>query len=140
VLDSCERVILAGDSDGPGVLLADELARRIGREKCWRVSWPSGAQGSSDPGAAAAAAAVAVSGSGNEALQPAAAVVPGAGAAAAVPAELAQGSACKDANEVLMKDGAQRLVAYLEAAEPLPIRGLFTFMQFWPQVGFMFEM
>ncbi|KAF6258971.1 hypothetical protein COO60DRAFT_1059082 [Scenedesmus sp. NREL 46B-D3] len=42
VLDSCERIILAGDSDGPGVLLADELARRIGREKCWRVSWPSG--------------------------------------------------------------------------------------------------
>lgn len=55
--------------------------------------------------------------------------------AAAVGPELAQGFARKDANEVLMKDGAALLVAYLEAAQPLPIRGLFTFMDFWPQVG-----
>jgi hypothetical protein len=56
-------------------------------------------------------------------------------AAAAAHAELAQEFARKDANEVLVKDGAQVLVAYLEAAQPLPIRGLFTFMDFWPQVG-----
>jgi hypothetical protein len=58
-----------------------------------------------------------------------------AAAASVQPAELAEGFARKDANEVLVRDGAQVLVAYLEAAQPLPIRGLFTFMDFWPQVG-----
>jgi twinkle protein len=37
-----ERVYLACDSDAPGQTLRDELARRIGREKCWIVSWPDG--------------------------------------------------------------------------------------------------
>ena len=35
------RFILAGDMDGPGRLLTDELARRLGRERCWRVEWPT---------------------------------------------------------------------------------------------------
>jgi twinkle protein len=145
VLDSCERIILAGDSDGPGVLLADELARRIGREKCWRVAWPSGPQDSLAPGAAAAAAAsnaaaaaALANGLPEHPLQPAAARVGAAQAqpsAAVALAEPAEGFARKDANEVLVRDGAQVLVAYLEAAQPLPIRGLFTFMDFWPQVG-----
>ncbi|XP_062012515.1 twinkle homolog protein, chloroplastic/mitochondrial [Rosa rugosa] len=34
------RIILATDGDGPGQALAEELARRLGRERCWRVSWP----------------------------------------------------------------------------------------------------
>ncbi|XP_050367783.1 twinkle homolog protein, chloroplastic/mitochondrial [Argentina anserina] len=34
------RIILATDEDGPGQALAEELARRLGRERCWRVSWP----------------------------------------------------------------------------------------------------
>jgi len=37
-----KRVILATDSDDPGHALAEELARRIGKDKCWRVSWPDG--------------------------------------------------------------------------------------------------
>ncbi|WIA29449.1 hypothetical protein OEZ86_011950 [Tetradesmus obliquus] len=137
VLDACERVILAGDSDGPGVLLADELARRIDREKCWRVSWPSGPQDSLDPGAAAAAFAAAAGSSSNapgQSMQ-----LAGGQDAAAVGPEPAQGFARKDANEVLMKDGAALLVAYLEAAQPLPIRGLFTFMDFWPQVYDLYQ-
>ncbi len=36
-----ERIILAVDSDPPGRALADELARRLGRERCYAVRWPS---------------------------------------------------------------------------------------------------
>lgn len=36
------RVIVAGDMDEPGQRLMDELARRIGKEKCWKVRWPTG--------------------------------------------------------------------------------------------------
>ena len=41
VLDHANRVILAFDSDRPGQLLAEEVARRIGKHKCWNVSWGS---------------------------------------------------------------------------------------------------
>ncbi|KAK9706975.1 hypothetical protein RND81_07G164600 [Saponaria officinalis] len=34
------RIILATDADEPGQALAEELARRLGRERCWRVKWP----------------------------------------------------------------------------------------------------
>lgn len=37
---ACSEVIIAVDSDEPGKRLEDELARRIGREKCKRVIWP----------------------------------------------------------------------------------------------------
>jgi twinkle protein len=39
-LDHLDRIILAVDTDGPGQALAEELARRLGRERCWRVRWP----------------------------------------------------------------------------------------------------
>ena len=39
-LDRAKRVILAVDGDAPGLALEYELARRIGRAKCWRVRWP----------------------------------------------------------------------------------------------------
>lgn len=35
------RIIIATDSDGPGQALSEELARRLGRERCWRVKWPT---------------------------------------------------------------------------------------------------
>ena len=41
-LASLRRVIIAVDEDGPGQALAEELARRLGRERCWRVRWPEG--------------------------------------------------------------------------------------------------
>lgn len=41
-LDRLERIILAVDADGPGCALGEELARRLGRERCWRVRWPDG--------------------------------------------------------------------------------------------------
>ncbi|PON38454.1 Twinkle-like protein [Parasponia andersonii] len=39
-LKQASRIILATDGDAPGQALAEELARRLGRERCWRVKWP----------------------------------------------------------------------------------------------------
>ncbi|GLU17500.1 hypothetical protein SLE2022_338640 [Rubroshorea leprosula] len=39
-LKTASRIILATDGDQPGQALAEELARRVGRERCWRVKWP----------------------------------------------------------------------------------------------------
>ncbi|XP_062096398.1 twinkle homolog protein, chloroplastic/mitochondrial isoform X1 [Humulus lupulus] len=39
-LKKASRIILATDGDKPGQALAEELARRLGRERCWRVKWP----------------------------------------------------------------------------------------------------
>jgi twinkle protein len=41
-LDRLERIVLATDADGPGQALAEELARRLGKDRCWRVRWPDG--------------------------------------------------------------------------------------------------
>lgn len=40
--------IIAVDNDGPGKRLEDELARRLGREKCRRVTWPSECKDAND--------------------------------------------------------------------------------------------
>ncbi|KAK9058028.1 hypothetical protein SSX86_022868 [Deinandra increscens subsp. villosa] len=40
-LEKASRIILATDGDQPGQALAEELSRRLGRERCWRVKWPS---------------------------------------------------------------------------------------------------
>ena len=42
-IDRFKRHILAVDMDAPGRVLEDELARRIGKERCWRVQWPDAA-------------------------------------------------------------------------------------------------
>ncbi|KAL0912329.1 hypothetical protein M5K25_018293 [Dendrobium thyrsiflorum] len=39
-LSKAPRIILATDGDAPGQALAEELARRLGKERCWRVKWP----------------------------------------------------------------------------------------------------
>lgn len=36
------KVVMAGDMDEPGRRLVDELSRRIGKGKCWKVTWPEG--------------------------------------------------------------------------------------------------
>ncbi|KAL1320666.1 hypothetical protein HN51_065347 [Arachis hypogaea] len=38
--DKVVRIILATDNDPPGRALADELAKRLGQERCWQVHWP----------------------------------------------------------------------------------------------------
>lgn len=34
--------VIAGDSDAPGLAYVNELARRLGKERCWLVTWPDG--------------------------------------------------------------------------------------------------
>lgn len=48
-LDNCweyfenkEKIILAVDGDDPGISLRNELARRLGKERCWIVTYPDG--------------------------------------------------------------------------------------------------
>lgn len=42
------KVILATDNDDPGDALAEELARRIGKYRCYRVKFPSGTKDAND--------------------------------------------------------------------------------------------
>ncbi|ANM59208.1 unnamed protein product [Arabidopsis thaliana] len=39
-LKKASRIVIATDGDGPGQALAEELARRLGKERCWLVKWP----------------------------------------------------------------------------------------------------
>ncbi|XP_010478498.1 PREDICTED: twinkle homolog protein, chloroplastic/mitochondrial [Camelina sativa] len=39
-LKKASRIVIATDGDGPGQALGEELARRLGKERCWRVKWP----------------------------------------------------------------------------------------------------
>jgi twinkle protein len=84
--DRLDRIILAADDDVPGRALVEELARRLGKERCWRVRWPD---------------------SGD--VQ------------------------CKDADETLMRHGADVLRECIEAAEPYPIAGLHSIFEFTEQ-------
>jgi twinkle protein len=47
-LHKIKKFILAGDMDGPGLALREELARRLGRHRCWLVQWPEGCKDASD--------------------------------------------------------------------------------------------
>ncbi|KAK1573049.1 hypothetical protein Q3G72_033084 [Acer saccharum] len=87
-LMKASRIILATDGDLPGQALAEELARRLGRERCWRVRWPKK----------------------NEVDR------------------------FKDANEVLMYLGADALKEVVENAELYPIKGLFSFRDFFDEI------
>lgn len=40
-LEAAGRILIATDMDGPGELLAQELARRLGKDRCWRVRFPA---------------------------------------------------------------------------------------------------
>jgi twinkle protein len=74
LLESAKRIIIASDADIPGEALAEELARRIGKARCWTVRWPEG---------------------------------------------------CKDANDVLVKHGADALRKCLDSPDPWPIVGVY---------------
>jgi twinkle protein len=47
-LDAAKRIVIATDADVPGEALAEEIARRIGKERCWRVKFPEGIKDSND--------------------------------------------------------------------------------------------
>lgn len=48
VLDQYRKIVLATDADEPGQALAEELARRLGKEKCYRIEWPAGCKDAND--------------------------------------------------------------------------------------------
>lgn len=48
MLTGARRIVLAGDSDGPGMVLREELARRLGRHRCHTVAWPDGCKDACD--------------------------------------------------------------------------------------------
>lgn len=54
-LDNCwhlfedkERIIIATDNDQPGIALREELARRLGKERCYKVVFPEGCKDAND--------------------------------------------------------------------------------------------
>jgi len=47
-LDKAERIILATDEDEAGFALREELARRIGRARCWTIEYPEGCKDTND--------------------------------------------------------------------------------------------
>jgi twinkle protein len=48
IIDKAKRIILAVDNDSPGEALREELARRIGKAKCWMVDYPEGCKDLND--------------------------------------------------------------------------------------------
>jgi twinkle protein len=48
VLNAVQEWIIAVDNDAPGKRLEDELARRLGRAKCKRVTWPGDCKDAND--------------------------------------------------------------------------------------------
>ena len=48
LIKKAENVFLAVDMDGPGQTTANELARRIGKLKCWRISFPGNCKDAND--------------------------------------------------------------------------------------------
>lgn len=48
LLNRCERIILATDNDAQGEALREELARRIGKAKCWFVEYPADCKDAND--------------------------------------------------------------------------------------------
>ena len=83
-LEPLTKIVLATDGDAPGQYLAQELARRLGPERCWKVQWPE------------------------------------------VETEDGEPYILKDANEVLMALGPEKLKAIIDAATPYPIDGIVT--------------
>lgn len=46
--DSKEKIVLMTDNDTPGNKLKDEIARRLGYEKCWTVQYPADCKDAND--------------------------------------------------------------------------------------------
>ena len=48
LIERCDKIILATDNDKAGQALAEEIARRIGRAKCWAIKYPEGCKDAND--------------------------------------------------------------------------------------------
>lgn len=78
------QIVIMTDGDSPGIGLRDELARRLGYERCFKVTYPDG---------------------------------------------------CKDANDVLVKHGAEALRQVVADATEFPIKGVFTAGELYTDVS-----
>lgn len=87
-IEAAKRVYIVTDTDGPGEALAEEIARRVGKAKSWRVRFPEG---------------------------------------------------IKDANDCLVKLGADALRKQVEKAEPWPVQGLYDAHHFGDLVWELYE-
>ena len=47
-IEKANRIIIATDSDGAGQAMAEEIARRIGKDKCWKVEFPEDCKDAND--------------------------------------------------------------------------------------------
>jgi hypothetical protein len=111
---------IAGLQQEVAGVTAEELAASINGSSS---SSSNGSSGNGANGAAAAAEGAAAVGAAG----------PPEGSAEALQLRVQPAYYRKDANEVLMKDGAGMLRAFLENAEPFPIRGLLRWG--WGGVG-----
>jgi twinkle protein len=82
-IENAARVIIAMDGDQAGQATAEEIARRIGKDRCFKIEYPEG---------------------------------------------------CKDANDVLLKDGTEGIDKIVMAAKPWPISGLYDAEHFYDEV------
>ncbi|MCC6943762.1 MAG: toprim domain-containing protein [Thermomicrobiales bacterium] len=51
MVKACEkatRIVLAGDMDEAGQKMIDGMAQRLGKVRCWRVTWPDGCKDAND--------------------------------------------------------------------------------------------
>lgn len=48
LIDKAKRILISPDNDAVGEKLAEELSRRIGKHRCWRVVFPEGCKDAND--------------------------------------------------------------------------------------------
>lgn len=47
-IDAASRIVICCDADGPGQAAAEEIARRIGKDRVWTVQYPDGCKDAND--------------------------------------------------------------------------------------------
>ena len=47
-IDRANKIIIATDSDSAGQAMAEEIARRIGRDRCWKIEYPEDCKDAND--------------------------------------------------------------------------------------------
>lgn len=47
-IEAASKIVIAVDADEPGNALGEEIARRVGRARCWKVLWPDGCKDAND--------------------------------------------------------------------------------------------
>ena len=87
-LDKCKRIIVAMDNDLAGQAMEEEIARRVGKDKCFKLVYPSD---------------------------------------------------CKDANEILMRHGKDKLKEIADNPIPYPVSGLYDAEHFYDQVDDIYK-